>query len=54
MSSTAYFFLHILAHQVLMYRHDKTGAQLMSVINSDENKTFGVTFRCAMARWLGA
>lgn len=31
--------------QVLMYRHDKTGAQVMSVINSDENKTFGVTFR---------
>ena len=32
--------------QVLMYKHDKTGAQLMSVVNSDENKTFGVTFRC--------
>ncbi len=29
-----------------MYKHDKTGAQLMSVVNSDENKTFGVTFRC--------
>ena len=33
------------ASKVLLYRHEKTGAQLMSVINSDENKTFGVTFR---------
>ena len=44
------------ASKVLLYRHEKTGAQLMSVINSDENKTFGVTFRCAPAhlqlRWL--
>lgn len=32
-----------------MYKHDKTGAQLMSVVNSDENKTFGVTFRCGGA-----
>ena len=31
--------------QVLLYRHDKTGAQVMSAINDDENKTFGVTFR---------
>ncbi|KFM23321.1 Presequence protease 2, chloroplastic/mitochondrial [Auxenochlorella protothecoides] len=29
----------------LLYRHKKTGAQLMSVINKDENKTFGATFR---------
>lgn len=36
--------------QVLMYKHDKTGAQLMSVVNSDENKTFGVTFRCGSTR----
>ena len=33
-----------------MYKHDKTGAQLMSVVNSDENKTFGVTFRCGSTR----
>lgn len=31
--------------QVLLYRHDKTGAQVMSAINDDENKTFGATFR---------
>lgn len=30
---------------MVLYKHDKTGAQLMSVVNSDENKTFGVTFR---------
>jgi Zn-dependent M16 (insulinase) family peptidase len=29
----------------LLYRHTRTGAQLMSVICSDENKTFGATFR---------
>lgn len=42
------------AQQVVLYKHDKTGAQLMSVVNSDENKTFGVTFRCAGAGWVGA
>src|SRR5215470_19210092 len=26
-------------------RHAKTGAQLLSIINSDENKVFGATFR---------
>jgi len=30
---------------VVMYRHKKTGAELMSVLNGDENKTFGVVFR---------
>lgn len=28
-----------------LYRHDKTGAQLLSLVNDDENKVFGVTFR---------
>ena len=27
------------------WRHDATGAELLSVCNSDENKCFGVTFR---------
>ncbi|MEW5297561.1 MAG: hypothetical protein WDW36_000765 [Sanguina aurantia] len=31
--------------EVLFYRHQKTGAELISVLNSDENKTFGVVFR---------
>lgn len=28
-----------------LYRHVKTGAQLMSLITDDENKVFGITFR---------
>lgn len=28
-----------------LYRHDKTGAEFLSMINSDENKVFGITFR---------
>ena len=28
-----------------LYRHQKTGAQLLSLINKDENKVFGITFR---------
>ncbi|KAK9810180.1 hypothetical protein WJX72_006221 [[Myrmecia] bisecta] len=31
--------------QVLMYRHEKTGAEVMSLLNSDENKTSGVVLR---------
>lgn len=30
---------------VRLWEHKKTGAQLMSVMNDDENKTFGVAFR---------
>lgn len=30
---------------VLLYKHDKTGAEVISVMNNDENKTFGVVFR---------
>ena len=30
---------------VKIYKHLKTGAELVSVINSDENKVFGITFR---------
>ncbi|MFC1892035.1 insulinase family protein, partial [Thermodesulfobacteriota bacterium] len=29
----------------LLYRHIKTGAELLSLINDDENKVFGITFR---------
>ena len=28
-----------------LWRHDATGAELLSVVNGDENKCFGVTFR---------
>ncbi|KAI8467060.1 MAG: peptidase M16C associated-domain-containing protein [Monoraphidium minutum] len=30
---------------VCLYRHKKTGAELISVLNADENKTFGAVFR---------
>lgn len=30
---------------MLVYKHKKTGAELISVLNTDENKTFGVVFR---------
>lgn len=30
---------------VMLYKHNKTGAELISVINQDENKTFGAVFR---------
>merc|ERR1719162_2084085 len=28
-----------------IYRHKKTGAELLSVVNDDDNKVFGITFR---------
>src|SRR5574340_367418 len=31
--------------QARLYRHRKTGAELLSLINDDENKVFGITFR---------
>lgn len=31
--------------KVYLYRHIKTGAELMSAVNDDENKVFGITFR---------
>lgn len=31
--------------QAKLYRHRETGAQLLSMINDDENKVFGITFR---------
>lgn len=29
----------------VLYKHLKTGAEIMSVINDDENKVFGIVFR---------
>jgi hypothetical protein len=34
-----------LASTAIVYRHDKTGARVLSMINDDENKVFGVSFR---------
>ncbi|MEN6499186.1 MAG: insulinase family protein [Rectinema sp.] len=33
-----------------LYRHEPTGARLLSVINKDENKVFGITFRTPPSR----
>lgn len=38
-------FVQEYGSRVAVYRHDRTGAQCMSVSNSDENKTFGAVFR---------
>jgi presequence protease len=34
-----------IASTTRLYRHLKTGAELLSLVNGDENKVFGVTFR---------
>lgn len=31
--------------RVLFYRHIKTGGEILSLVNDDENKVFGITFR---------
>ena len=33
-----------------LYRHDATGARLLSIANKDENKAFGITFRTPPSR----
>ncbi|MCA9924231.1 MAG: insulinase family protein, partial [Anaerolineales bacterium] len=38
-------FVEELNTNVKLYRHLKTGAELLSLENDDENKTFGITFR---------
>jgi Zn-dependent M16 (insulinase) family peptidase len=34
-----------IASTAKLYRHDKTGARVLSVLNADENKVFGINFR---------
>ncbi len=38
-------FIRELNTTARIYRHVKTGAELLSLINDDENKAFGITFR---------
>lgn len=38
-------FVAEIASTVRYYRHNATGARLLSLVNADENKVFGVTFR---------
>ena len=37
--------LHEARGKARLWRHEATGAQLLSIVNDDENKCFGVTFR---------
>jgi presequence protease len=37
--------IHELRTQAQLFRHQKTGAELLSLINDDDNKVFGITFR---------
>ena len=34
-----------IASDVTLYRHKKTGAEVLSFVNDDENKVFGITFK---------
>ncbi|MBW2649294.1 MAG: insulinase family protein [Deltaproteobacteria bacterium] len=38
-------YIDELKTQARLYRHIKTGAELLSMTNDDENKVFGITFR---------
>lgn len=38
-------FISELKTRAKLYRHVRTGAELLSLINDDENKVFGITFR---------
>ena len=31
--------------KAVLFKHKKTGAEVMSVLNDDENKVFGIVFR---------
>ena len=38
-------FLDEYKSNAILYKHKKTGAEVMSVTNEDENKVFGIVFR---------
>ena len=38
-------FIQECKSKAVLYKHKKTGAEVMSVSNDDENKVFGVVFR---------
>ncbi|WP_320171436.1 insulinase family protein [Maridesulfovibrio sp.] len=39
--------------EAVIYEHEKTGGRVLSVINNDENKTFGISFRTPPANSTG-
>lgn len=38
-------FIQECKSKAVLYKHKKTGAEVMSVSNDDENKVFGIVFR---------
>ncbi|MGE4290919.1 MAG: insulinase family protein [Desulfovibrio sp.] len=38
-----------ISSRALLYEHDRTGGRVLSVVNSDENKVFGISFRTTPA-----
>jgi pre-sequence protease. Metallo peptidase. MEROPS family M16C len=38
-----------MSSRALLYEHDRTGGRVLSVVNSDENKVFGISFRTTPA-----
>lgn len=38
-------FIEECKSRAVLYKHKKTGAEIMSVSNNDENKVFGIVFR---------
>lgn len=38
-------FIEECKSRAVLYKHKKTGAEIMSVSNEDENKVFGIVFR---------
>jgi len=43
-------FIHEIDSTAGLYRHDATGARLLSLSNKDENKAFGIGFRTPPSR----
>jgi Zn-dependent M16 (insulinase) family peptidase len=43
-------FIGEIASSARIYRHDGTGARLLSLVNKDENKVFGISFRTPPVR----
>lgn len=44
-------YVEEISSQADLFVHDKTGARILSMRNSDENKVFGVTFRTPAHRF---
>ncbi|MFP4070586.1 MAG: insulinase family protein [Desulfovibrionales bacterium] len=38
-------YVEEIGSRALLYRHERTGAEVLSILNEDENKVFGISFR---------